>query len=499
VAVPESLDTPRLRSLEKLPLKTVLGYGAGDFAFNLAFSLSTAFLLYYYTDVAGISAAAVGTMFLVVRLWDAFADLLAGRLVDRTMTRWGKFRPFIMFGAVPLLFMSFLTFRVPASFDEGMKLIYAYATYAILGLIYSLVNIPYGSLASAVTQSVRERAKLVAARAFGSGLGGVILAFVVGGFIQDLRGQKSQIETPEDLIAYQAAVQGVFTKVTLAFIVVGTAAFWFTAWACREQVIRTQPSITVKETIGTLRSNTPLAFLCASSFFYLIGLFAVGGATAFYAQYVLGNIGLVGLITLVNVGIALVITPFIPKLIDVFGKKNVFQFCGVFTIVGGVGLFFAPGNMLWLVLLALAIKGVGASLINTVMFGLEADTVEYGEWKTGRRSEGATYALFSFTRKVTQSLGGALGAWALAIGAYVAASAANPNPVQPASAIIAIKFTIGLLPAIAALLAMLIFIKYPLNDKRFQQIRDETEARKLAAITAHHERPEDFVTPDHKV
>ena len=127
MAIPETLDTSKLRSLEKLPLKTVLGYGAGDFAFNLAFSLSTAFLLYYYTDVAGISAAAVGTMFLVVRLWDAFADLLAGRLVDRTMTRWGKFRPFIMFGAVPLMFMSFLTFRVPASFGEGMKLVYAYA------------------------------------------------------------------------------------------------------------------------------------------------------------------------------------------------------------------------------------------------------------------------------------------------------------------------------------------------------------------------------------
>ena len=123
----------------------------------------------------------------------------------------------------------------------------------------------------------------------------------------------------------------------------------------------------------------------------------------------LGDIGLVGLMSLVNAGIALLITPFIPKIIHKFGKKNVFQFCGVFTIVGGVALFFAPANMLWLVLLALAIKGIGASLINTVMFGLEADTVEYGEWKTGKRSEGATYALFSFTRKVTQSIGGAAG------------------------------------------------------------------------------------------
>ena len=487
-----------LRSMERLPFKTVAGYGAGDFGFNLAFSLSTAFLLYYYTDVAGISAAAVGTMFLVVRLWDAFADLLAGRLVDRTMTRWGKFRPFIMFGAVPLMFMSFLVFHVPTSFGEGMKLVYAYATYAILGLVYSLVNIPYGSLASAITQSVHERAKLVAARAFGAGIGGVVLTFIVGHFISDLRGQKALIQGPEDLIAYQAAVQGVFTKVTLAFIVIGSIAFFFTAWACREAVVRTQPRISIKETFGTLSSNKPLAYLCGSSFFYLIGVFAVGGTTAFYAQYVLGNIGLVGIITLVNTGITLLITPFIPKIIDRFGKKNVFQFCGVFTVVGGVGLFFAPATMFWLVLLTLAIKGIGASLINTVMFGLEADTVEYGEWKTGKRSEGATYALFSFTRKVTQSIGGAVGAWALAIGGYLAATAANPSPIQPDSAIIAIKATIGLLPAVCALIAMVIFIRYPLTDVRFKQIRNETEARKLALLAEHHESPVDFITPDHK-
>jgi glucuronide carrier protein len=435
----------------------------------------------------------------VVRLWDAFADLLAGRLVDRTMTRWGKFRPFIMFGAVPLLFMSYLVFHVPTSFSDGTKLIYAYGTYAVLGLLYSLVNIPYGSLASAVTQSVHERAKLVAARSFGSAVASVLLTFVIGAQISALRGQKADITTPEDLTAYQDAVQGAFTTITLAFVAIGTAAFLFTAWACREKVIRTQPRISVKETFGTIRSNKPLAYLCASSFFYLIGVYAVGGTTAFYAQYVLGNIGLVGLITLVNVGISMVITPFIPAIIDRFGKKNIFQYCGLFTIIGGVGLFFAPANMFWLVLVTLAIKGIGASLINTLMFGLEADTVEYGEWQTGRRSEGATYALFSFTRKVTQSIGGALGAWALAAGGYIAANAANPNPVQPDTAIFAIKATIGLLPAVAALVAMIIFAKYPLNDRRFQQIRDETEARKLSAIKAHHEDPQDFITPDHKV
>src|SRR6478609_669792 len=129
---------------ERLPKRSIVGYGFGDFANNLAFTLSTSFLLYYYTDVAGLSAAAVATMFFVVRLWDAFADMFAGRLVDRTMTRMGKFRPFI-------LFLSYLTFHVPSSLDDGAKLLYAYVTYAVLGLVYSLVNIPYGSLASAMT------------------------------------------------------------------------------------------------------------------------------------------------------------------------------------------------------------------------------------------------------------------------------------------------------------------------------------------------------------
>jgi glucuronide carrier protein len=187
---------------------------------------------------------------------------------------------------------------------------------------------------------------------------------------------------------------------------------------------------------------------------------------------------------LVNSGISLLITPFIPAIINKFGKKTVYQYCGVFTVVGGVGLFFAPANLLWLVLLTLAIKGIGASLINTVMFGLEADTVEYAEWKTGNRSEGATYAIFAFTRKLCQSIGGALGAWALAIGGYIAASKANLAPVQPESAIFAIKAVMGLVPAAAAIIAMLIFIRYPLTDDRFRQIRDETETRKAAELEA---------------
>ncbi len=459
---------------ERLPRRSVLGYGFGDFANNLAFTLSTAFLLYYYTDVAGLSAAAVATMFFVVRLWDAVADMFAGRLVDRTMTRMGKFRPFILFGAVPLLFLSFLTFHVPAALGDGTKLLYAYLTYAALGLVYSAVNIPYGSLASAMTQSVKERAKLVASRFFGSAVGGVVLTYIISPRISALKHQKATLSPVE----YHDRVQAIFTQTTVLFIVVGSAAYLVTFFLCRERVVRSQPRVSVAETWQTLRHNGPLAYLCAASFFYLIGLFAVGGASAYYAQYVMGDITWLAPITLVNSGISIVAAPIIPSLVDRYGKKALFQWCGLFTIAGGLALFFTPTGAVAPALIFLGVKGIGGAFINTLMFGLEADTVEYGEWKSGRRSEGATYAVFSFTRKLTQSIGGALGAAALGIGGYLSATASTPNPIQPESAITAIRVTMGLLPALAALLAMVVFWKYPLTDQRFREIRNETELRK---------------------
>ena len=455
----------------KLSVKSIIGYGAGDAANNLAFTLGTTFLLLYYTDVVGLPAAAVGTMFLVVRLWDAFADLFAGRVVDRTMTRMGKFRPFILFGAVPLLVMSVLTFAVPRGWTGGAQLMYAYLTYAVLGLIYSMVNVPYGSLASAMTQLSRERAKLATARGLGAASAGLLLTFIIAPQIQEIARNKG---LPAAVRAEQ--LQSVFLTTTVLFVVIGAALYFLTYKWCREVVVRVQPRVTVRDTFRTLRTNKPLGILCGSSFFYLIGLFAVGGATAYYAIYVLGDARYIIWMTLVTVAVQFATAPFIPRLVARFGKKNLYQYCGLFTVAGGVALFFTPGSMPLLALLFIAVKGFGVQLINTLMFALEADTVEYGEWQTGQRTEGATYAIFSFTRKITQSIGGALGAFALALGGYV--GALGPGAAQPDTAIIAIKASLGLVPAAAAILAMLVFIRYPLTEQRYGTMVAETEARK---------------------
>ncbi len=474
-ATSAAAEAPLGAATLKLRARSILGYGAGDAANNLAFSLSTTFLLLYYTDVVGLPAAAIGTMFLIVRLWDAVADLLAGRIVDRTMTRWGKFRPFILFGSIPLLVMSMLTFAVPAGWSGGAQLMYAYLSYAVLGLVYSLVNIPYGSLATVMTQASRERAKLAIARSIGAGLAGLLLTFIIAPQIQ---GITKNAALSADQRAAQ--LQSVFFQTTLLFVFLGFALYFLTFRFCREAVVRLEPRIGLRDTFKTLRTNKPLGVLCASSFFYLIGAFAVGGSTAFYAIYVLGNAAFIIWITLATFIVQLLLAPVLPALVVRFGKRNLYQYCGLFTVVGGVALFFVPGDLPALALLCIAVKGLGVSLINTLMFAIEADTVDYAEWKTGHRSEGASYAIFSFTRKITQSIGGALGAFALALGAYVTHLAAGQ--VQPHSAIVAIKASIGLVPAAAAILGMLCFIAYPLTEKRFAAIVTETEARKAAVL-----------------
>ncbi|ENS4527013.1 MFS transporter, partial [Salmonella enterica] len=161
---------------QPLSWRAIVGYSLGDVANNFAFAMGALFLLSYYTDVAGIGATAAGTMLLLVRIFDAFADVVAGRIVDSVNTRWGKFRPFLLFGAAPLMLFSVLVFCVPTEWSHSSKVIYAYLTYMGLGFCYSMVNIPYGSLATAMTQEPRSRARLGAARSIAASLTFVCLA-----------------------------------------------------------------------------------------------------------------------------------------------------------------------------------------------------------------------------------------------------------------------------------------------------------------------------------
>ncbi|MCX7521816.1 glucuronide transporter [Microbacterium sp. STN6] len=440
----------------KLGPLSIVGYGAGDAANNLAFTTATMFLLVYYTDVAGISAAAAGTLLLVVRVFDAFSDVFAGRMVDKVYhKRLGKFRPFIMFGSLPLLLLSAATFSVPQIGESGM-LLYAYITYAALGLAYSLVNIPYGSLAGAMTPKAGERAKLASSRTIG--------AMVVGAFL-------GIFIAPQ--IVPGANLQVMFTTMTLCFAVIGTALYLFTAFMTKERVKREVQHVSMKQSFATLKHNRPLLLLCISSFLFLTGMLAFSTVELFYLRDVLHALPLYAVLSIVQIALTLGLAAVVPKIVRTFGKKNAYIAAAVICIAGGLVVFFTPDTMVPVAVGGLILTMIGIVLVNMLVWALEADTVEYGEWKTGVRTEGITYALFSFTRKTGQAVGGALAAYAIALGGYAAGA-----PHQSVSAEWGIRAAEGLIPAVMSLLAIVVMLMYPLTDKRHADIVAEIAARK---------------------
>ncbi|WP_182111266.1 MULTISPECIES: glucuronide transporter [unclassified Actinotalea] len=454
--------TPAPATGGRLRLSQLVGYASGDAANNLAFSMSSMFLLLYYTDVVGISAAAAGTLFLVVRAWDAFADIFAGRLVDRTMTRWGKFRPFFLFGSLPLLLLSVATFTVPGGLGGTGTLVYAYVTYALLGLAYSLVNIPYGSLASAMTQVPEERAKLASFRMVGTAATMILLAFVVA----------PQITRSDDL-------QQSLTLTTLLFVVVGLGLYGLLFRTSRENVVRDVARVSLRQSLGTLRGNRPLLMLCLSALCFLTGMFTLQTVQAYYARDVLGDANLFIVLTVVSTLAMFAVAPVIPRLVRGVGKKAAYVGAGALAVVAATGVALTPPTMSWLAIVFFGLYGIGLAAVNMLMFALEADTVEYGEWRSGVRTEGTTYAVFSFTRKLGQAVGGAAAAYGLGLVGYVAEAEQQTQATTDG-----IRYIAGFVPAVFIAVGVLIMLAYPLTEKVFRSMVGEVEARRAARAGA---------------
>lgn len=439
----------------KLRTLQVVGYGAGDAANNLAFSLSGMFLLLYYTDVVGLSAAAVGTMMLIVRVWDAFTDLFAGRLVDRTHTRWGKFRPFILFGSLPLLVLSAAVFQVPG-FSKGGQLVYAYLSYALLGLAYSLVNIPYGSLATAMTQDPQDRARLGAVRGVGTSAVILMLVFIISPALED-----------------GSDLQAMFTTTTSVFVVLGMALYLFTFFTAKEKVERRTAQLTLRQTVAALKGNRPLYVLCLGTVVMLSGVFSLHAIGVFYARDVLGDPSLFPWLTAITTAEAFLAAPLVPRIVKRIGKRGTYLTGGAVSAVGGLGVFVLPADPVALPIVAWGVAGLGVSTAMATLWALEADTVEYGEWHSGYRAEGAVYAIFSFTRKISQALGAAISAYSLELGHYAASA-----PSQSGEAVTAIRFAAGGAPALAAFLGCAIMWFYPLTERRFAVLVGEIADRR---------------------
>jgi glucuronide carrier protein len=442
----------------KLERRQYLGYAAGEVANNLTFSMVSAFLLIYYTDVAGISAATAGTLFLVVRIWGGFTDLYAGHRVDGTNTRWGRFRPYLLFGALPLLLLLIAMFTIPSGLSDSAKVVWACVSYALFQLAYSFVNIPYGSLSAAMTQEPDERARLSTGRVIAASLTILLIAAVVS----------PQIEGAENL-------QSSLTTITVIFAVVGLALYLWCFATAREAVKRTAEAVSVRKTIDMVRRNRPLVLLCLSAVLFLTGMFSVQTVGVYYARDVLDNANLYIVMTVVQTVGMIVAAAIVPKAVEAVGKKRAYIAAGLFGAVAGLGVALAPGSAPAIGIAFWGLLGIGLGLINTLIFALQADTVDYGEWKTGTRAEGGSYSLLSFSRKTGQAVGGSLAAFTIGLGGYVSGAASQSD-----AAVTSIKIAAGAIPAVVILAAAAVMLLYPLTEKALRGIVAEMAAGRAA-------------------
>ncbi|MEE2567852.1 glycoside-pentoside-hexuronide (GPH):cation symporter [Pseudarthrobacter sp. J64] len=433
--------------MKKLSRLSVVGYGAGDAANSMIISTGNMFLLVYYTDVAGIGAAAAGTLLLAARVFNAFADIAAGRLVDRVYSkRWGKFRPFLMFGFVPLV-LSAAAFHVPDA-DPGLKLLYAYCTDGLVCIAYSLVNVPYGCLVGAMTQDAKQRARLGGART----IGGLSVGASLGFFVAPLLGAGQDM-------------QQIFTWLTLSFAVVGSALYMFCGTVCREQVPSSIPKITLSQSVAALKANSPLVILCVSSVLFVTGTSATGASQFYYLRDVLSRVDLFPVMAAAQVAITLTLAVFIQRPVARWGKRAVYSAGGALGAAGGLLTFAAPSELPLLGLAGLVMGLLASATVSILTWALIADTVEYGEWKTGVRVQGINYALLAATRKLGMGFGAAVVAFSLAWGGYESGSAGQSD-----AATLAIRAAAGLLPAALVLAAVGIMCWYRLTDQRHAEL-----------------------------
>ncbi|MDQ3898152.1 MAG: glycoside-pentoside-hexuronide (GPH):cation symporter, partial [Actinomycetota bacterium] len=350
-------------------------------------------------------------------------------------------------------------FSIPGGLSDGAKVAWACASYALFSLAYSFVNIPYGSLGAAMTQDPDDRSKLSTARIVAASLTILLIALVVS----------PQISGGGDL-------QRSLTVTTIVFAVVGMALYLFCFSTSREAVVRSAAKISLRDTVGMMGHNRPLVILCASSLLFLTGMFSLQTVGVYYARDVLGDADLYIAMTIVQTIGMIAAAAVVPKAVQALGKKRAYVLSGAVGAAAGVGVAVAPGSAPVVALAFFAVLGFGMGVINTLIFAFQADTVDYGEWKSTVRAEGSSYAMLSFTRKAGQGLGGAAAAYTIGAGGYVSAAA-----TQTGDAVTSIRVAAGVVPAVVMLGAVGIMLAYPLTEKAFRLMVAEMAQRRAAA------------------
>ena len=457
---------PTSSALAPLSLREKVGYGVGDMASNFYQQFFGIFLLIYYTDVFGLSPAAAGTMFLATRILDAVTDPAMGMIADRTQTRWGKYRPYLLWVAVPYALLGYLLFLGPELGEVG-KLVFAYVTYSLVMLAYTAINVPYSALLAVIHPSAREREKATQWRFIFASLGSIVVGAVAKPLVDGLGGG-------DELLGYRLTV--------LLFAVLSVMMFAFVFASTRERIAPRRAGGSVGRDIGVLLRNISWIVLALAGISIVVGLIARMSSIAFYLKYYVPSGEDPGLwwmdrtsllITLGFVG-QLFGAVLVPTLLRVSDKRSLMIAMTALNTVLLFSGYFVPADLYWVVLALHMASLFTFGVMITLLFAMYTDCSEYGEWVSGVNSAGLTVSASMFSLKTGSAIGIALPAFILAGFGFEANQAQTPEAIQ------GIRLMFNLVPAFFFAVAGGLVVLYRLDGATVRRIERELAERRAA-------------------
>jgi GPH family glycoside/pentoside/hexuronide:cation symporter len=448
------MSDTKLKPIEKI------GYGLGDFGSNVVFQTILILLPAFYTDVFGLAPAAMGTMFLAVRLLDTVTDPIMGMVADNTNTKWGKFRPYLLWFAIPFSVVFVFTFITP-DFSENGKLAYAYLTYAALMVLYTVVNIPYCALGGVITSDSQERVSANSYRFFIATSAGVLISYFAPDLIEYFGNGNEQDGYP-----YAMSVFGVLA--ILAFF----GCFALTKERVK-QVASTKGSLSVD--FKTLLKNDQWLVVALLFLVLLVPIVLRGASQVYYVKWFIGDAELIAAFLTTGTFCQMIGAGFASSLTKKLGKVPAYILVQSIIVVGSIALYFVSSSNLYAIFILFGVVNFFVQMGAPILFTMAADTVEYGELKTGRRVTGLVFSGALFALKLGVAVGGWLIGLILAYYGYDGkAEAQSPEAIQ------GIVLSLTLFPAIGHFLLIPIVSFYKLNKKRCDEIRAELDQKTVS-------------------